>query len=192
MSTKNILVVEDEPLVEYVIQQGFRKEIKADKYHFTFASNGAEALEELLFGHTFNIVLTDLKMPKMDGFTFLDKLKKINPETKAVVISAYESPENTEKAVNLGVRNFLAKPIYLQDLNRLLEIQLYGEVLEYGPVPRNDFEAIERFRNHPRGLPIEKAIELYYSQKKKGFSIEEAFTKTLDLLAEQQQHLSKN
>ena len=190
MSTKDILVVDDEQLVEYVIQQRFRKEIEEEKYRFTFASNGIEALEKFQPERSFDMVLTDLNMPKMNGLTLLKKLKGINEEIKTVVISAYGSLENTKAATDLGICDFLVKPIYLQDLEKVLKTQLYGQVLKYGHLPRTDYEVIEKFRNHPKKLPLEEAVRLYYLQKVSGFSIEDAFTETLRLFAKPQEAFS--
>ncbi len=191
MPTKNILVVDDEQLVEYIIQQRFRKEIEEERYSFTFASNGIEALGEFQSEHSFDIVLTDLNMPRMNGLTLLKELKVINKGIKAVVISAYGSVENTKAAMDLGVCDFLVKPIYLQDLEKVLKTQLYGKALKYEHLPETDYEVIERFKNYSK-LPLEEAVRLYYLQKVRGYSIEDAFTETLRLFLKPQKAFSKN
>ena len=125
MPAKNILVVDDEPLLEYVIQQRFRKEINEGKYNFTFAPNGIKALEELKSDHLVDMVLTDLKMPEMDGLELLEALKEVDEEVKAVVVSAYGDIKNIRAAMNRGAFDFLTKPVNLQDLeitiNKTLE-----------------------------------------------------------------------
>ncbi len=116
MSAKNILVVDDEPLLEYVIQQRFRKEISEGKFNFIFATNGIQALEELKADSLVDMILTDLKMPKMDGLELLEALQKVDEEVKAVVVSAYGDIKNIRAAMNRGAFDFLTKPVDLQDL----------------------------------------------------------------------------
>ncbi|MBO1350244.1 MAG: response regulator [Hormoscilla sp. GUM202] len=69
--TSTILVVDDELLLERLLQLRFRKKIRDRQLEFVFAHNGREALEKLLSDRQFDMVLTDINMPEMDGFTFL-------------------------------------------------------------------------------------------------------------------------
>ncbi len=112
----SILVVDDEPLLEYVIQQNFRKQIKNKQFVFYFAENGVQALEKLNSGIDVDMVLTDLNMPEMDGLTLLEKLSTFEEKIKSVVVSAYGDVDNIRKAMNLGAFDFLIKPINLEDL----------------------------------------------------------------------------
>ncbi len=111
-----ILVVDDEPDVESLIRQKFRKEIRDKKFHFVFAYNGKEALEKLKEDGNIDIVLTDINMPEMDGLTLLSQLKELNQNLKAVIISAYGDMENIRTAMNRGAFDFLIKPINFEDL----------------------------------------------------------------------------
>ena len=111
-----ILVVDDEPDVESLIRQRFRKEIRDKKFHFVFAYNGKEALEKLKEDGNIDIVLTDINMPEMDGLTLLSQLKELNQNLKAVIISAYGDMENIRTAMNRGAFDFLIKPINFEDL----------------------------------------------------------------------------
>ena len=115
MTTK-ILVVDDEQLLEYVIQQKFRQKIRAKEIEFVFAHNGKEALEKIAEFPPFDLVLTDINMPEMDGLTLLEKLSKIDNTLKAVVISAYGDMQNIRSAMNRGAFDFLTKPIDFQDM----------------------------------------------------------------------------
>ncbi|WP_445246818.1 response regulator [Microcoleus sp. OTE_8_concoct_300] len=115
MTTK-ILVVDDEQLLEYVIQQRFRQKIRAKEIEFVFAHNGREALEKLAEFPPFDLVLTDINMPEMDGLTLLEKLSQIDNTLKAVVISAYGDMQNIRTAMNRGAFDFLTKPIDFQDM----------------------------------------------------------------------------
>ena len=111
----NILVVDDEPDLELLISQKFRKKVRNNEFNFTFAHNGVEALAKLADNNV-DIVLTDLNMPEMDGLTLISKLREQYPNTKSVIISAYGDMGNIRKALNHGAFDFLTKPIDFEDL----------------------------------------------------------------------------
>lgn len=112
-----ILVVDDEPDLEILINQKFRKEIKENKYRFIFASNGVDALNKLNDDPEIELVLTDINMPEMDGLTLLTKIKELkNPLMHSVIVSAYGDILNIRTAMNGGAFDFIVKPIDLADL----------------------------------------------------------------------------
>ena len=111
-----ILVVDDEPDLQPLISQTFRKEIRRKELEVVFAHNGLEALSQLETQPDIDIVLTDINMPQMDGLTLLTKLSEQYPTTKAVIISAYGDMKNIRSAMNRGAFDFLTKPLNLQDL----------------------------------------------------------------------------
>lgn len=119
--TTHVLVIDDEPALEALIRQKFRKQIKSREMEFTFAYNGVEALEILEQDKEIGIILTDINMPEMDGLTLLAKLKEMNRIFRSVVISAYGDMENIRTAMNLGASDFITKPIDLHDLEVTLE-----------------------------------------------------------------------
>lgn len=110
-----ILVVDDEPDLEALVRQKFRKNIRNDEYQFFFAENGVKALE-LLSDTEVDLVLTDINMPEMDGLTLLSKLNEHNFFLKTVIVSAYGDMENIRTAMNLGAFDFITKPIDFKDL----------------------------------------------------------------------------
>jgi sigma-B regulation protein RsbU (phosphoserine phosphatase) len=112
-----ILVVDDEPDLEALIRQRFRKKIQTEEFQFIFAHNGVDALEKLHQNSDIDLVLTDINMPEMDGLTLLLKLTEHDAVLKAVVISAYDDMENIRKAMNHGAFDFLTKPIDFRDLD---------------------------------------------------------------------------
>jgi two-component system, NtrC family, sensor kinase len=112
-----ILVVDDEVDLERLLKMRFRKQIKAQEIEFIFAHNGREALEILSIDRQIDMVLTDINMPEMDGLTLLSKLSEIDPNLKAVVLSAYGDMNNIRKAMNAGAFDFLTKPINFDDLS---------------------------------------------------------------------------
>ncbi|MBW4494615.1 MAG: response regulator [Oscillatoria princeps RMCB-10] len=111
-----ILFVDDEPDLEVLISQKYRKKIRTGELELVFARNGAEALEKVRDNPDLDMVLTDLNMPVMDGLTLLAKLNEIDPLIKTVVVSAYSDMANIRKAMNCGAFDFLTKPIDFQDL----------------------------------------------------------------------------
>ncbi|NJM68876.1 MAG: response regulator [Scytonema sp. RU_4_4] len=111
-----ILVVDDEPDLEPLLCQAFRKKIRQKQLQLIFAQNGLEALEKLQAEPDIDMVLTDIYMPEMDGLTLLTKLHELYPIIKAVIISAYGDIENIRTAMNRGAFDFLTKPINFQDL----------------------------------------------------------------------------
>jgi sigma-B regulation protein RsbU (phosphoserine phosphatase) len=111
-----ILVVDDEPDLELLVQQKFRKKIKEREFEFVFAQNGIDALKKLNSDGKIDLVLTDINMPEMDGLTLLTELAKLNAILKSVVVSAYGDMENIRTAMNRGAYDFVTKPINLVDL----------------------------------------------------------------------------
>ncbi|MFT6867319.1 MAG: signal transduction histidine kinase [Cyclobacteriaceae bacterium] len=111
-----ILVVDDEPDLEALIRQRFRKKIKDNEFDFLFAGNGREALESLSINDDVDLVLTDINMPEMDGLTLLTNLNEKNYFLKTVIVSAYGDMDNIRTAMNLGAFDFITKPIDFQDL----------------------------------------------------------------------------
>ncbi|WP_445242355.1 ATP-binding protein [Microcoleus sp. S13_C5] len=111
-----ILFVDDEPDLESLICQKFRKKIRTGEYQVFFAHNGVEALSRLREQPDIDIILTDINMPVMDGMALLGKLNELVTMVKTVVISAYGDLGNIRKAMNGGAFDFLIKPINFQDL----------------------------------------------------------------------------
>lgn len=112
-----ILVVDDEPDLELLIRQRFRHKIRGNELAFEFAGNGVEALKKLAANaDAYDMVLTDINMPEMDGLTLLVKIKEQFAHHKAVVVSAYGDMENIRTAMNRGAFDFITKPIDFTDL----------------------------------------------------------------------------
>ncbi|MBI5647545.1 MAG: SpoIIE family protein phosphatase [Ignavibacteriae bacterium] len=118
-----ILVVDDEPDLELLIRQRFRKKIQQKELEFVFAPNGVEALNVLEREPDVEILLTDINMPQMDGLTLLSRLREqvINPILKSIVVSAYGDMENIRTAMNRGAFDFITKPIDFNDLEITIE-----------------------------------------------------------------------
>lgn len=117
-----MLVVDDEPDLESLIRQRFRKKIRDGEYDFVFASNGLEALSRLLEHKDIGIILSDINMPEMDGLTLLAKLNELkNPALRTVIVSAYGDMDNIRTAMNRGAYDFVTKPVDFIDLEKTIE-----------------------------------------------------------------------
>lgn len=116
-----ILVVDDEPDIELLIKQKFRREIREKVIEFMFAENGARALEVLESNQDIDILLSDINMPEMDGLTLLSKLNERNLLIKSIIVSAYGDLENIRTAMNKGAFDFLTKPIDFEDLQTTIQ-----------------------------------------------------------------------
>ena len=120
-SIVHILVVDDEPDLEFLVKQKFRKQIKAGYYSFTFALNGIDALKLLSENDSIQLIMTDINMPEMDGLTLLNEIKKLPQPCKTIVVSAYGDTINLRTAMNRGAFDFVTKPIDFTDLETTLE-----------------------------------------------------------------------
>ncbi|MEM6255921.1 MAG: ATP-binding protein [Cyanobacteria bacterium P01_D01_bin.156] len=117
----HILVVDDEPDVEALLTQKFRREIRQGQYEFTFVHDGAQAYQKITEQSDIDVVLTDINMPVMDGLVLLSRINTLAHPPKTVVISAYGDMDKIRTAMNNGAFDFLTKPINFQDLVITLE-----------------------------------------------------------------------
>ena len=111
-----ILVVDDEPDLERLVRQRMRREIRSGQFVMEFAQNGLEALAKLEEQDRFDMVLSDINMPKMDGLALLERIPNVDPDVRAVVVSAYGDMHNIRTAMNRGAFDFVTKPIDFGDL----------------------------------------------------------------------------
>jgi adenylate cyclase len=119
--TAKILVVDDEPDLEALLVQKFRKQIRDGDVALIFARDGIEALSTLAENPDVDLVLSDINMPRMDGLTLLAKLQEAEEKLATVVVSAYGDMANIRTAMNRGAFDFLTKPIDFSDLEATLE-----------------------------------------------------------------------
>jgi len=110
----NILLIEDEAAIRRVLGKILSEENKS--YVVTEAADGLEGIE-LIKKEDYDLVLCDIKMPKMDGVEVLEALKKIKPEIPVVMISGHGDLDTAVNTMRLGAFDYISKP---PDLNRLL------------------------------------------------------------------------
>jgi NADH-quinone oxidoreductase subunit E/NADP-reducing hydrogenase subunit HndA len=101
----NILVVDDEPIVI----KSCKKILKSEGYNVSTATNGQDAIN-ILQDKDYDLVITDLKMPEVDGIDLIKWLRSTKPQTGIIVITGYPSQETIKDALNLGIIDYLPKP----------------------------------------------------------------------------------
>jgi ATP-dependent Lon protease len=110
---KSILIVDDEKLIRWSLSELFRREFKV------YSEGSAEEALTLLSQVPVDIILTDLKMPGMDGLEFIDLLGRKYPEVRIYALTAYASPRTVQELLARGARRVLSKPF---DLNVIREM----------------------------------------------------------------------
>lgn len=121
MNSMKILLVEDDPLLREELQRGLTE---IGGYSVEAASNGLEAIQKIEVD-VFDLVLTDVKMPGMDGFELLRIIKSTRPEAGVILITGYGSIETAVEAMKIGADDYITKPVNFRDL--LLHISKAGK-----------------------------------------------------------------
>ena len=111
-----ILVVDDEPDLEALILQKFRRQIRDGALSFLFACDGVEALAQLKANDDIDLIVSDINMPRMDGLSLLQKLQESEDRVSTIIVSAYGDMTNIRTAMNRGAFDFVTKPIDFGDL----------------------------------------------------------------------------
>ena len=151
-----ILSVDDEMDLELLLTQYFRRQIRKGEYEFSFAHNGLEALTMLLKNKDYDIILSDINMPEMDGLTLLTKINEMqNPALKCIMVSAYGDMGNIRQAMNNGAFDFATKPIDLDDLSLTIEKAI--EQIKYIRAMQEEHTELEAIKGD---LAIAREIQL--------------------------------
>jgi CheY-like chemotaxis protein len=108
-----ILVVDDEPDVELLFRQQFRRDLRIGRFAMEFAQSGQGALQRITDGSTSSLILilSDINMPGMSGLELLPKAKVARPDVPVIMITAYGDADTKRKALASGADAFLTKPI---------------------------------------------------------------------------------
>ena len=140
-----ILIVDDEPDLELLIRQKFRRKIKDGEFEFAFAQNGQDALEKLKADPSIDLVMSDINMPVMDGLTLLSHISEINRILKTVIVSAYGDMQNIRVAMNRGAYDFLTKPIDFADFEATVAKTIHElDAVKEGLRAREQLSAIQQ------------------------------------------------
>ena len=113
--SERILVVDDEPSMRQFLEILLRKE----GYEVRTAENGEVALE-LLEREAFDLVVTDVKMPKVDGIAVLERSKAVSPDSIVIMITAYASMENAISAMDFGAYDYITKPFKVDEIRHII------------------------------------------------------------------------
>jgi CheY-like chemotaxis protein len=119
-------VVDDEPDVEALFRQQFRRDLRAQRFMMDFANSAAEALSRVAaaVGQSLILILSDINMPGMTGLEMLPKVKAMRPEVPVIMITAYGDPATKRKALESGATGLLTKPIDFVALREEIDSRL--------------------------------------------------------------------
>jgi CheY-like chemotaxis protein len=108
-----ILVVDDEPDVEVLFRQQFRRDLRSGCFAMEFAQSAPMALKRITdaSGASLILILSDINMPGMSGLELLPKAKALRPDVPIIMITAYGDTETKRQAVERGAEALLTKPI---------------------------------------------------------------------------------
>ncbi len=124
MSKPQILIVDDEDALRFLLSS----ELEAEEFEVQSVGDGDEAIELIRSksqqGDRFDVILLDIKMPKVGGFEVLKFVKSEAPETKVIMVTVYHDLENAIQSMRLGASDFVSKPYDLDEIltsiNRVL------------------------------------------------------------------------
>lgn len=105
MGRPKILVIDDEEIVRI----SCKKCLIPEGYDVSVAGNGLEGLK-LTEAEKYDLILTDLKMPDVDGMEFLMRVRQRQPEARVIMITGYSTVEHAEEAIRFGAYNYIEKP----------------------------------------------------------------------------------
>ena len=108
-----ILVVDDEPDVEELFRQQFRRDLRAGRFTMDFAQSAKAALQRISEAESaaLILILSDINMPGMSGLELLPKAKAVRPDVPVIMITAYGDAETKRKALEGGAEALFTKPI---------------------------------------------------------------------------------
>jgi CheY-like chemotaxis protein len=121
-----VLVVDDEPDVEALFRQQFRRDLRAQRFVMDFANSAADALAQIAgtIEQSLILILSDINMPGMTGLEMLPKVRAMRPDVPVIMITAYGDPETRRKAIEGGAEGLLTKPIDFSLLREEIDTRL--------------------------------------------------------------------
>ncbi len=123
-----ILVVDDEPDVEVLFRQQFRRDLRGGRFTMEFAQSGDMALQRIADAADVSLILilSDINMPGMSGLELVPKAKAARPDVPIIMITAYGDAETKRKALECGAEALLTKPIDFAMLRNEVETRVGG------------------------------------------------------------------
>jgi CheY-like chemotaxis protein len=121
-----VLVVDDEPDVEALFRQQFRRDLRAQRFIMDFANSADDALARVggTVDHSLILILSDINMPGMTGLEMLPKVKEMRPEVPVIMITAYGDADTKRTALERGASGLLTKPIDFSLLREEIDMRL--------------------------------------------------------------------
>ena len=121
-----VLVVDDEPDVEALFRQQFRRDLRAQRFVMDFAVSASDALARVASNKERPpvLILSDINMPGMTGLEMLPKMKEMRPDVPVILITAYGDPETKRRAIEGGATGLLTKPIDFTSLREEIDARL--------------------------------------------------------------------
>ena len=121
-----ILVVDDEPDVEVLFRQHFRRDLRSGRFHMEFAPSALAAIERAVeVGEpSLILILSDINMPDMSGLEMLPEVRARRPDVPVIMITAYGDVETKKKAIERGAEGLLIKPIDFAQLRQEIDNRL--------------------------------------------------------------------
>jgi CheY-like chemotaxis protein len=121
-----VLVVDDEPDVEVLFRQQFRRDLRAGRFSMEFAQSGPMALQRIANAgdESLILILSDINMPGMSGLELLPKAKALRPDVPIIMITAYGDSETKRQALENGAEALLTKPIDFGTLRSEIDMRV--------------------------------------------------------------------
>jgi CheY-like chemotaxis protein len=121
-----VLVVDDEPDMEVLFRQQFRRDLRTDRFTMEFAQSAPLALQRITDAgdRSLILILFDINMPGMSGLELLPKAKVLRPEVPVIMITAYGDAETKRKALENGAEALLTKPIDFGMLRSMIDTRV--------------------------------------------------------------------
>jgi len=121
-----VLVVDDEPDVEALFRQQFRRDLRAQRFAMDFAGSAADALSRIAstIEQSLILILSDINMPGMSGLEMLPEVRAKRPDVPVIMITAYGDAETRRKAIERGAEGLLTKPIDFVQLRQEIDTRL--------------------------------------------------------------------
>jgi CheY-like chemotaxis protein len=125
-----VLVVDDEPDVEALFRQQFRRDLRAQRFVMDFANSATDALARIAstIEQSLILILSDINMPGMTGLEMLPKVKQMRPEVPVIMITAYGDADTRRKALESGASGLLTKPIDFTVLREEIDARLESAI----------------------------------------------------------------
>ncbi len=119
MDKKYCILIADDESLNYLF---YREILNEDIYNIIYVENGIEAIDALKDNYgTIDLILMDMKMPDMDGFTATKEIRKFDKKIPILAQTAYAYREDYDKAIEAGCSDYISKPIHEEELNSKIE-----------------------------------------------------------------------